>query len=383
MAWSGAGVFSRIYNWVNDKNAAINITASRMDGEDDGFATGLNNCLTKDGQNAATANLPMATFRHTNVGNAAARTDYASAAQIADGALLYAGAAGGTANALTANLSPAITAYVTGQVYVVILTADNTAAATININSVGVKNIKRQSSGGLISLSSGDLRNTFCAQFMYNGADMVLLSPVVNQSARITIVYTANSTWTKQSGLTRILVRVTAPGGGGGGAFAATGSVGAGGGCGGTAWKKIEASALGATETVTCPAGGAGGAAGNNDGVDGAAASFGAHISCPGGLKGGGAASGSAGTPSGNTSAPTGGDFNSPGGGGGFGIIAQNIGGLGAASHYGQGGKPGAGAGGAVGGPFGSGGGGGGANGAVARAGGDGAGGLIVVEEYY
>lgn len=53
MAWS-SGTFSRIYNWVNDASAAIDIEATRMDGEDNNFATGINACLTKDGSNEAT-----------------------------------------------------------------------------------------------------------------------------------------------------------------------------------------------------------------------------------------------------------------------------------------------------------------------------------------
>lgn len=52
MPWAG-GVFTRIYNWINDEASAIDIEAARMDGEDDNFATGINACLTKDGSNYA------------------------------------------------------------------------------------------------------------------------------------------------------------------------------------------------------------------------------------------------------------------------------------------------------------------------------------------
>jgi hypothetical protein len=41
MPFSG-GVFTRLYNWVADKNAVVPITALRMDGEDDGFAAAIN-----------------------------------------------------------------------------------------------------------------------------------------------------------------------------------------------------------------------------------------------------------------------------------------------------------------------------------------------------
>lgn len=48
--WSG-GVYTRFRNWVNDKANSINPQAALFDQEDDGFAGGLNNCVTKDGLN--------------------------------------------------------------------------------------------------------------------------------------------------------------------------------------------------------------------------------------------------------------------------------------------------------------------------------------------
>jgi len=48
--WSG-GVYTRFRNWVSDKANSINPQAALFDQEDDGFAAGLNNCLTKDGLN--------------------------------------------------------------------------------------------------------------------------------------------------------------------------------------------------------------------------------------------------------------------------------------------------------------------------------------------
>jgi hypothetical protein len=50
MAYNGAGLFSRLYSWVNDAANGINIRADRMDQEMDGFAQGLSNCITRDGQ---------------------------------------------------------------------------------------------------------------------------------------------------------------------------------------------------------------------------------------------------------------------------------------------------------------------------------------------
>lgn len=57
MAWSG-GAFTRIggsTHWVDDKNAAINIVASRHDTNDEDLATGINFCLNRDNSSRVAA----------------------------------------------------------------------------------------------------------------------------------------------------------------------------------------------------------------------------------------------------------------------------------------------------------------------------------------
>ena len=139
MGWSG-GEFTRVHDWTDDEAAGYNIEASRMDAEDDNFETGINACLHKGGQNTATANLPMGGYLHTGVGNGSARNHYAAIGQVQDGSFHYA-TAGGTPNVLTLTLSPAITAYAAGQTFIFKADSANTAAATLNVNSLGAKNI--------------------------------------------------------------------------------------------------------------------------------------------------------------------------------------------------------------------------------------------------
>ena len=165
-------MFQRLYNWVNDRNAAIKIMASRMDAEMDGMATGLSTCITKDGQTTVTANLPMATYKHTGVGDATARTQYGSAGQIQDGSLLYLGSISGT-NTITGNLTPAITAYVTGMMVAFKVGTTNTASTTINVNGVGAKTIKNLEGN---SLSGGELVAGNIAVLYYDGTNMQLVS---------------------------------------------------------------------------------------------------------------------------------------------------------------------------------------------------------------
>lgn len=59
MPFNGNGVFVRLYNWVNDAANNINILATRMDNETQGIANGLSNCITRDGQSPATADIPL------------------------------------------------------------------------------------------------------------------------------------------------------------------------------------------------------------------------------------------------------------------------------------------------------------------------------------
>lgn len=112
--WSGNGNFTRVYSWTNDAANGIDIIASRMDADTNNITlNGFGNCLTRDGQGSATANLPMNGFLHTGVGNAAAAGNYVAAGQIPVQGLTYAIGAG-TGNAVTATITPAIAALTDG-----------------------------------------------------------------------------------------------------------------------------------------------------------------------------------------------------------------------------------------------------------------------------
>jgi hypothetical protein len=150
MGWSG-GTYSKgnsaTGGWTGDASLGIGIEAGRHDTQDNDFATGINNCIAKDGQNAATADLPMGAFKHTNVANATARNNYAAVGQVQDGDFIWLGTTGGTATAQTATATPAITAYKAGQKFRMQIgsglgsTGSVATAHTININGIGAKNI--------------------------------------------------------------------------------------------------------------------------------------------------------------------------------------------------------------------------------------------------
>jgi hypothetical protein len=143
MARDGSGTFNRLYNWVDDRDASIPITASRMDAEQDGIATALTNSIAKDGQTNPTANLPMNSFKHTGVANSNARDQYLATGQYQDASVIFA-VGGGSANAQTLTLSPAITAYTDGMMLNFEAGATNTSAMTLNVNSVGAQSVVMQ-----------------------------------------------------------------------------------------------------------------------------------------------------------------------------------------------------------------------------------------------
>src|SRR5262245_6894860 len=155
MSWNGAGSFNRIYSWVADKAAGLDISSVRMDADaNDVAANGFGNCLTRDGQGQPTANLPMASFRHTGVGNGVARSDYAALGQQQDATVNWV-AAGGTADAITATYVPAITALADGQLCCFRATAANaTTTPTFAPNGLTARTIKR---AGGSNLSAGDI----------------------------------------------------------------------------------------------------------------------------------------------------------------------------------------------------------------------------------
>lgn len=131
----------------------------------------LTQSLSKDGQTVPTGNLPMGARRHTGVGDATARNNYAAAGQVQDGAFVWCGTAGGTANALTLAPSPAITAYVEGQKFRFRAgAAANTDAVTIAIS--GLTAVAGQIDDA--ALTGGEIEPSKYYDALYDGTQIQL-----------------------------------------------------------------------------------------------------------------------------------------------------------------------------------------------------------------
>lgn len=137
------------------------------------IGTALSASLVADGQKAATANQPMGTYKHTNVGDAAARNQYAAAGQVQDSTFLSLGSVSGT-DIITGSLSPAITSYATRMLVTFTPANANTGAVTIAINGLSAKAIVK---GNGTALVANDLLTTVPALILYDGTSFVLLNP--------------------------------------------------------------------------------------------------------------------------------------------------------------------------------------------------------------
>jgi hypothetical protein len=72
MPFDVSGNFTRLYNWQTDRNNGIKILASRMDGEFDNFATGMNLVFFRDGRVNMAGTLGMGSNRMTGVSDGSA-----------------------------------------------------------------------------------------------------------------------------------------------------------------------------------------------------------------------------------------------------------------------------------------------------------------------
>lgn len=172
--FNGSGVYSAPSNSWSPAVAATTISSTDWNSLRTDLQTALSTAICKDGQTTVTANLPMATYRHTGVGNAQALTDYATADQVVDNALCYGGASAAGSDTYAVNLAVSPGAYAAGQRYSFIADVANTGACTINFNTIGAADIKMMD--GTDPVNNMIIANQ-PVELIYDGTNMVLLNP--------------------------------------------------------------------------------------------------------------------------------------------------------------------------------------------------------------
>ena len=177
MSYNGTGTFN-----INTAGQPVvtgtTITSTAFNLLTADLASGLTTALTKDGQTTPTANIPMGTFKITGLGAGSAATDAAQYGQLQNGATTIATVSG--TDTLTGSLTPAITAYATGNLFSFVAANTNTGATTINLNSLGAKSITKS---GTTALVAGDLVSGQVYLIEYDGTRFQLINPSILQVA--------------------------------------------------------------------------------------------------------------------------------------------------------------------------------------------------------
>jgi hypothetical protein len=171
------------------------------------LATGLSTALTKDGQSTPTANIPMGSFKLTGLGAGTAATDAAQYGQLQAGATTIATVTG--TDTYVGTLSPAIAAYATGNLFSFVAPNTNTGAATINLNSLGAKNITKQGSTALIA---GDIASGRVHIIEYDGTRFQLINPASSTGTGAAVFATSPTLVTPALGTPSSLVLTNATG---------------------------------------------------------------------------------------------------------------------------------------------------------------------------
>lgn len=135
------------------------------------LATALTNSIAKDGQTTPTANLTMGTYRLTNLGAGTAVADAPRVSQVQNDAFTVLASVTGT-NTITASATPTPAAYATGQMFKLVPANTNTGATTLNVSSLGAKNIFWNGAACV----GGELRQNIPAYVEYDGTQFHLVA---------------------------------------------------------------------------------------------------------------------------------------------------------------------------------------------------------------
>lgn len=176
MARDGSGTYN--LPATNPVVTNTDITITWANGTLNDIKDALTASIAKDGQTTPSANLPMGTYRHTGVGNASARTCYASVSDVQDGTLTVLGSVSG-ADTITATAAHSMAAYATGQEFVFVSAGANTGAATLNINAIGAKAITKN---GTTALAAGDIPSGAAVKVVYDGTRFQMIGCVANKA---------------------------------------------------------------------------------------------------------------------------------------------------------------------------------------------------------
>jgi hypothetical protein len=171
MSYNGSGTF--LINSTGQPVVANTvISATVFNALTADLASGLTNCITKDGQSTPTANIPMGSNKITGLANGTLASDAANLGQVqSTAAKLIASVAG--VDTVTGIMSPTLTAYAAGQLFYFVAAGANTGAVTLNIDGLGAKTVTRD---GATALAAGDINSGEIVVVIYDGTRFQMIN---------------------------------------------------------------------------------------------------------------------------------------------------------------------------------------------------------------
>ena len=194
MSYNGSGVFT-----INTAGQPVitgtTISSTTFNNLTADLATGLTTALTKDGQSTPTANIGMGAFKITNLAAGTVASDAARLDQVQGGAATFITVTG--TDTLTGTVSPALSAYATGNQFSFLVANTNTGAVTINVDGIGTKAITRT---GTTALVAGDMVAGQAVEIIYDGTRFQLVNgnSFTNLKVSGTLGVTGVATFTAQ-----------------------------------------------------------------------------------------------------------------------------------------------------------------------------------------
>jgi hypothetical protein len=171
MAFNGSGTF--LINSTGQPVVANTvISATVFNALTADLASGLTNCITKDGQSTPTANIPMGSNKITGLANGTLINDAATLGQVQTTAAKLITSVSG-ADTVTGIMSPTLTAYAAGQLFYFVAAGANTGAVTLNIDGLGAKAVTRD---GSTALAAGDIQSGEMVVVIYDGTRFQMIN---------------------------------------------------------------------------------------------------------------------------------------------------------------------------------------------------------------
>jgi hypothetical protein len=170
MSFNGSGTF--LINSTGQPVVANTvISATVFNALTADLASGLTNCITKDGQSTPTANIPMGSNKITGLANGTLASDAANLGQVQSTAAKLITISG--ADTITGTMSPTLTAYAAGQLFYFVAAGANTGAVTLNVDGLGSRAVTRDGSS---ALAAGDINSGEMVVVIYDGTRFQMIN---------------------------------------------------------------------------------------------------------------------------------------------------------------------------------------------------------------